>query len=164
MIHDNTKHFRIDDKGKIVAVRLIIEDVPNQIYEVKTLRLIDEYESNGRTIAYCSTSDYREDIFLGWPYRQGYKSLATTAISNDNGEIPIINKFWNNDYGWLAVHVGRLPESQIVGGLGLPLGHHVSFEIKWEKRDYYEPEEPTNPTYKIKIPKHITEFWVEIEK
>lgn len=132
MIHDNTKKFSANSNGLIESVKLFIEDVPNQQYIVSHLRLISEIEQGigGKTEAICTSSDGRSDFYLSYPYRIGTTKFQNTLSAGNSNGIHIITNGYNHpDYGYLAIHIGREPISQIVGGLGLPFKHHVSFEI-----------------------------------
>lgn len=141
MIHNNTKSFQLDNSGKVIGVRLEIKDMPNQQYKVTHLRLIDEYEANGRTVAYCSVSDDRGDIYLTYPY----DSLQNFLSSGGNkGEHIISNAFNPTGIGPLSICVGKPCISQLVMGLGLPSGHHVSYEIGFSPAGIVLPDPVDN--------------------
>lgn len=144
MIYENTKQFKMEN-GKVKGVELFITDVPNQEYIVSHLRLKDEEEANGKTIAYCESAG-RKDFYLAWPWRQGYTSFKNKVpTGGSQGEHVISNGYNPPDFGYLAIHLGKEPISQIVGGLGLPYNRHISFEIGFDKVDSVTPDKPTKP-------------------
>jgi hypothetical protein len=152
MIYDNTKKFKVDSSGKVIGVQLFVEDVPNQEYIVTHLRLVDEYESNGKTEAICNSTD-RRDFYLSWPYRRGRLVFENSALpGNNNGIHIIVNSYKSsNDYGFLAIHLGKKPIiSQIVGGLGLPDNRHIGYEINFGKlKDPTVPIDPNLPNSEL---------------
>ena len=143
MIYANTKEFRIDNNGKVIGVKLKVENVPSQQYIVTHLRLVDEYESNGKTEAVCG-SNGRRDFYLCWPYSEGKTSFENMALPGNNNGIHIITNGYNpTGYGYLAIAIGKPIISQVVGGLGLPNNHHVSYEINFGR--LIDPIDPIDP-------------------
>lgn len=139
MLHNNTKKFTTEN-GLVTGIELQVYDVPNQEYVISHLRLIDEEEANGRTIAYCSSTDGRGDFYLSFPWRPGDTNFQNSiAVGGSNGQHVITNGYSPPDLGWLAIHMGKKPISQIVGGLGLPFNRHVSFEIVFTPKDSIVP-------------------------
>lgn len=148
MIFKNTQEFKVDSAGKVIGVKLQIKDIPGQQYKVSHLRLIDEYESNGRTVAYCSVNDGRGDIYLTYPFDSFQNYLSS---GGNKGEHVISNSYNPNNLGPLSICVGRPCISQLVMGLGLPAGRHVSYEIVF------------SPVSEIIVPSNLEERVARIE-
>ena len=141
MIYENTKGYK-EENGVVTGVRLFVVQPASFRYKVSHLRLIDEKESNGRTMAYCSCTDGRGDIYLTYPYA----SLEHYAASGgNNGHHPITNGYNPKiEIGPLSICVGKPCESEIVTGLGLPNNHHISFEVVFSPINEV-PVEPPSP-------------------
>lgn len=129
MIHENTKQLRFEN-GLVTGIQLFIEEDSQSKYKVTELELIDETTAQGRTIAYC---DSPSQLYLCYPYRRGYKNFENEIPVGK--EVVIANGFNPNDYGYLAI---KSENGDVVGGLGLPANHHVSFKIKWEEKQREE--------------------------
>lgn len=153
---DNCQAYRKDGTGKIVGVQLGIGIVSGARYEVYSVRLRDEYEAQGQTVARCKVVD-RNGIDTGiavrmaWP-GQGPTFQASALPGNPSNEHPVVNKFWPPSQGPLAFFVGdhNKPQSDIVYGIGLPEGHHVSYDVIFRYRGAIvqppvDPEVPTVP-------------------
>lgn len=146
---DNCKSFVLDNYGLVTGVALEVRPMPSALYELVRVELIDEYAAQGNTVATCSVLDptgiaTAERVYLAWPW----PSLTTTALAgNPNGQHMIGSKYNPPDVGPLALYVGNAnaePISDIVGGLGLPFGHHISFRATWRVRGAGQPE-PEGP-------------------
>lgn len=153
MIHNNTKKYS-QSNGLVTGVELLIEEIPNSKYKVKHLRLIDEVEAKGKTIAYCKSPS---QLYLCWPYRKGHTSFENEV--KIGSEAVISNGFNPPDYGWLAI---KTENGDVVGGLGLPFKHHVSFEIEFEQRTITEPDKPSDLEKRVELlesrVKHIEDY------
>ena len=125
----------------MIGVQLGILPVAGSRYEVYGVRLRDEYEAQGNTVARCQVLD-RNGISTGlavrmaWPWNGGTHFEASTLPGNPSNEHFIPNKYFPPNLGPLCLYVGahNLPDSDIVYGLGLPAGHHVSFDIIFRER------------------------------
>jgi hypothetical protein len=144
-LHDNCKAFRTDSNGKVVGVELGITKVENAKYEVYSVRLRDEYEANGQTVAACSVLDRNgvstgEQVRLAWPGKQ--PPFEGSGIPGNPNNVHIIsNGYTPPKLGPLAAHVGgfNAPISDIVYGLGLPSNRHVSFDIVFREKGSITP-------------------------
>jgi len=141
MIEENTKQFKMEE-GKVTGVELFIEKVPNSIYKITELSLIDETEAKGRTIAFCESPS---QLFLCYPYRKGRTSFENEIPVGK--EIVISNYYNPPDYGWLAI---KTEEGDVIGGLGLPYNRHVSFNVKFERQHIVSPPQPSDLETRIK--------------
>jgi len=150
-LDENCREFRVDGVGKVIGVKLGITPVAGSEYEVYSVRLDDEYEAQGQTIARCFVYDENRMITglpvrLAWP-GAGPTFSASGLPGNPNNVHMIVNKYWPPDSGPLAVYVGRehnKPMSDIVYGLGLPMGRHVRYTVNFRKRGAV-PIDPIDP-------------------
>ena len=136
----NCQEFKTDAGGKIIGVKLGITTVPNAKYEVYSVTLVDEASSQGNTVAYCSVVDKNgistgESVRLTWP-GANVPFQDSGLAGNGRNEHVISNKFTPPALGPLALHVGEFnkPTSDVVYGIGLPFGHHVSFRIIFREK------------------------------
>ena len=149
---DNCKAYREDATGKVVGVELGIASVANSRYAVYSVRLRDEYQAQGNTVARCQVLDKNGvntgiAVRMAWP-GQGPTFQASALPGNPSNEHFVPNKYWPPDKGPLAFFVGghNAPISDIVYGVGLPKGHHVSFDIIFRERgSTTTPDKPTDP-------------------
>lgn len=138
---ENCQAFRVDAAGKVVGVQLGIYAIAGSRYEVYSVRLRDEYEAQGNTVARCQVLDRNgvstgQAVRMAWPWNGGPDFSGSALPGNPANEHFISNKYFPPNVGPLCVYVGahNQPESDIVFGLGLPLGHHVSFDIIFRER------------------------------
>jgi hypothetical protein len=142
---ENCQAFKLDANGKVVGVELGITKIEGAKYEVHSVRLRDEIEANGQTVAACSVYDAQgfptgEQVRLTWPGAQppfqdsGLPGNPTNTHVISNGYIP-------PKLGPLALHVGgfNAPTSDIVYGLGLPFNRHVSFDVVFRAKSIVVP-------------------------
>ena len=150
---ENCKAYRKDNNGKVVGVELGITPVANSRYEVYSVRLRDEYAANGQTIAQCrvldkSGVDTGIPVRMAWPGR-GPHFEASALPGNAQNQHPIVNKYWPPSLGPLAFFVGDhgAPMSDIVYGVGLPEGHHISLDVIFRERSTGgdKPTDPVDP-------------------
>lgn len=147
----NCQKFQLDGVGKVIGIELGITKIANAKYEVYSVELIDEYNSGGNTVAYCSVLDKNnipngEQVRLTWAGKQ--PPFADSGLAgNGRNEHFISNKFNPPSQGPLALHTGgfNAPTSDIVYGLGLPFGHHVSFRVVFREKGATNPTDPTTP-------------------
>lgn len=149
---ENCRAFKTDASGKVIGIKLGITPVANSRYEVYSVRLRDEYEAQGNTVARCRVLDKNNvdtgvAVRMAWP-GQGPQFQESALPGNPSNEHFISNKF-NPDHGVgpLALFVGQhnQPQSDIVYGLGLPAGHHVSFDITFRESAGDVVVPPTDP-------------------
>jgi hypothetical protein len=146
----------VDADGKVVGVELDWLPVPEARYRLVRVRLLDEYEAQGKTVARVSVRDQegrqvQEQVGLGFPY-DGTISFKHVIWPGGAEQMPvehmIVNGYVPPNRGPLGIGVydgqGRLI-SDVVGGLGLPLNHHVSYEVVFVERGEEIPDETEEP-------------------
>lgn len=141
----NCQAFKTDAAGKVVGVELGITKVENAKYEVYSVRLRDEYEAAGQTIAACRVLDTKgidtgQQVRLTWPGKQPPFD-GSGLPGNPNNVHVITNSYTPPALGPLALHVGgfNAPISDIVYGLGLPFNRHVSFDVIFIEKGVITP-------------------------
>jgi hypothetical protein len=143
----NCQAFKTDASGKVIGVELGITEVPGAKYIVHSVRLRDEIEANGQTIAACHVYDTSglptgEQVRLTWPGRKPPFNDSGLP-GNPNNVHVIANGYTPPNQGPLALHVGSFnaPISDIVYGLGLPFNRHVSFDVVFKERSLTPPDD-----------------------
>lgn len=147
----NCQGYSQDASGMVTGVQLGITKVNGAKYEVYSVELIDEKSAGGNTVAYCTVLDKNnipnaEQVRLTWAGKA--PPFADSGLAgNGRNEHVIINKYNPPANGPLALHTGgfNAPTSDIVWGLGLPFGHHVSFRVIFREKGATTPTDPTNP-------------------
>jgi len=144
----NCQGFSQDASGKVTGIELGITKVENAKYEVYSVRLRDETEAVGQTIAACSVLDRNGintgiQVRLAWPGK-GPIFDDSGLPGNPNSTHVISNGFSPPALGPLALYVGAFnaPISDIVYGLGLPFKHHVSFDVVFREKGSTIPVDP----------------------
>lgn len=134
-LHENCQAFRTDSNGKVIGVQLGITTVPGAQYELYSVRLRNEIEAVGQTIAVCSVLDANGintgiQVRMAWPGK-GPAFESSALPGNPNNTHMITNGYNPPAQGPLALHVGahNAPISDIVYGLGLPFNRHVSYDV-----------------------------------
>lgn len=140
---ENASGFRVDGYRRIVGVQMGIHRVAHPTYRVRRVRLIDEYEAQGRTVAFCSVYEdgiqIHKPVIMAWPWGKflgggGWDESAPAG--NPNNQHMVASKFVAPGPGPLCFLIGNpgAPESDIVYGAGQVSGYgHISFEIVFEK-------------------------------
>lgn len=161
---DNCQGFRTDSSGKVVGVQLGITKVEGALYEVYSVRLRDEYEAVGQTIAACSVLDASGintglQVRMAWPGR-GPAFQDSGLPGNPNNVHMIANGYNpgttdNPNLGPLALHVGGFNASisDIVYGLGLPLNRHVSYDVVFRVKGVVAPPPPPDDDTAARVAK-----------
>lgn len=138
MIDANTKEYK-EDNGKVTGVKLEIAAVPNSLYYVETLTLIDEKTALGKTVCTFFVEGQKHKCWLGYPFANDGNFQNKLAVGGGNNEHVIVNGFDpKRDIGPLCIYVGDEKGnciSDIVRGLGLPNKHHISFVVGFKKRE-----------------------------
>ncbi len=169
-LHENCQGFKVDAAGKVIGVQLGITKVEGALYEVYSVRLRDEYESVGQTIAACAVLDANGintgiQVRMAWPGK-GPMFQDSGLPGNPNNTHMITNGYNPPNQGPLALHVGghNAPISDIVYGLGLPLNRHVSYDVVFKiKGAVVDP--PTDPDADARIlkleqwAKEVSAYW-----
>jgi hypothetical protein len=148
----NCQKFAVDAAGRVVGVELAVLQLPKAQYELIRVELIDENQAQGNTVASCYVLD-KEGLQVGTPVSLAWPwpDLTDYALpGNPNNQHPITNRYFPPEVGPLAlcIRVNGVIISDIVGGLGLPGGHHVSFRATWRERSAPgnpDPEPPDDP-------------------
>ena len=148
----NCQGFKLDGAGKVVGVQLGIYAVAGSRFEVYSVRLRDEYEAQGNTVARCQVLDRNgistgQSVRMAWPWNGGTSFEGSALPGNPSNEHFVSNKYWPPNLGPLCLYVGmhNLPESDIVFGVGLPMGHHVSYDIVFRERGAVVQPPPVDP-------------------
>ena len=153
----NCTEVKVDTNNKVVGIKLGITLVQNSQYELYRVRMRDEYEAGGQTIANCSVLD-KNGVSTGIQVRMAWPGAGPTFTDsalpgNPNNQHMITNGFdATAKMGPLALYVGNhnQPISDIVFGLGLPWNRHVSFDVVFkEKGSVTLP--PTDPDTDARI-------------
>lgn len=159
----NCQGFKTDAQGRITGIELGITKVENAKYEVYSVRMRDENEAAGQTIAVCSVLDLNgintgQQVRLTWP--GATVPFQDSGLPGNANSVHIItNGFSPPKLGPLALHVGgfNAPISDIVYGFGLPYNRHVSFDVVFrEKSSGVPPVDPTDPTTDARITALVT--------
>lgn len=140
---ENVRGFRVDGAGKLVGVQMGIHRVAHPVYRVRRVRLLDEYEAQGQTVAFCSVIDdgipTPKPVIMAWPWGRYRDSGAwdnSAPAGNPNNQHTVASQFVAPGPGPLCFLIGNpgAPESDIVYGAGQVAGYgHISFEIVFEK-------------------------------
>lgn len=151
-LHENCQGFKTDAQGMVTGIELGITKVLNAQYEVYSVRMLDEHEANGQTVAACSVLD-RNGINTGQQVRLTWPGVTppfqdSGLPGNPNNTHVIINGFSPPKLGPLAMHVGgfNAPISDIVYGFGLPYNRHVSFSVVFREKGSGVPPVDPPPT------------------
>ncbi len=118
------------------SVNLIINqlDVP---YKVTFADSVGEKNGNGgRTLARIKVpSSFNGQVILGLNYQGNPNSFDGKIKHSPGQDIVIVNKFFDNSLGPLAIFLeenGKIV-SDVVGGIGLYHGSHMSWDITFER-------------------------------
>lgn len=144
----NCQAFKLDSNSRVIGVELGITKVENAKYELYRVRLRDEIESGGQTIAACSVLDTNgintgQQVRMAWPGK-GPIFDASGLPGNPNSVHIVTNGYAPPKLGPLAFHVGGFNASisDILYGVGLPNNRHVSFDIVFiEKGTIIKPDD-----------------------
>ena len=81
------------------------------------------------------------------PAAAGPTTSPSTALAPSN-QFAAMSKFPSSSIGPLAFYVGdatKQPLSDIIGGYGLPDGHHISGRVTFRERSGVVPPDPDDP-------------------
>jgi hypothetical protein len=148
---ENCRANHLTAAGKVDGVALEVSVRPLTRYRLARIELVDEVSAQGNCVATCRVLDadgllLGDQVWLAWPW----PSLTQYALpGNPNGQHPITNSYTPPNVGPLALCLrdaqGAIA-SDVVGGLGLPFGHHVSFIATWQKRGDGDTDEEGEET------------------
>lgn len=138
ILPDNCQEY-IEENGIVTGIKLGITEINPKQYIIYFVEFIDEYNSDGKTIAYCKVlNSNNEEITtltrLAWA-GDNIPFDGSVLANNDNQHV-IINGFLPPEIGPLAIYIGEHnePLSDIIYGFGLPFRHHVSFGIVFKEK------------------------------
>lgn len=139
--------------GKTTGVRLEYLPAPETTYELIRATLVDEAASQGNIVATVQVLDKdniaaRVNCYLAWPWRgwqfpQGFQEKLLPGNPNLPYQHMITNKYNPGGFGAsaepgpLAIYVGDQNGaviSDVIGGLGLPGGRHVCYDLVFRER------------------------------
>ncbi len=142
-----------ETNGLVTGVRLEHLPAPSTKYELIRATLVDEETAQGNIVATVQVFDKdnlpaRVNCYIGWPWRdwqfpQGFADRLLPGNPNIPYQHMITNKFNPGGFGPtaqpgpLAVFIGDKDGnviSDVVGGLGLPGGRHVCFDLVFRER------------------------------
>jgi hypothetical protein len=145
---ENCRAFALNAAGKVIGVALEVNVRPLTPYRLVRVELIDEIAAQGNTVATCRVLDpdglqLGDTVYLAWPWPD---VTEFARPGNPNGQHMIASTYTPPVIGPLALCLrdaaGQIA-SDVVGGLGLPHGHHVSFIATWQLRTAVLDPEPT---------------------
>lgn len=142
-----------ETNGKTTGVRLEFLPAPETKYELIRATLVDEVTAQGNIVATVQVLDKdniaaRVNCYLAWPWRgwqfpQGFQDKLLPGNPNLPYQHMITNKYNPGGFGPsaepgpLAVYIGDSQGnviSDVIGGLGLPGGRHVSYDLVFRER------------------------------
>lgn len=148
----NCRAFALQD-NLVTSVELVYLAQPQTKYAITHVELIDERQAQGNTVAKYEVRNAAGDalatpVYLAWPF----PNLEKYALAgNANNEHVIESEYAPPTIGPLALLLrdasGQII-SDVIGGLGLPFRHHISFSVSFRERGSAIPptggEPPTN--------------------
>jgi hypothetical protein len=145
----NCKAYHVNTSGLVDGVELQYAVLPSAPYELVRVELIDEPTNGvgGPTVAFFEvlTKDgikTAERVVLAYPW----PDCTNRMMPGTPGEHMITNGYNPPDIGPLALYPvdasGRTI-GDLIGGLGLPYKHHVSYRLTWKERGTTPTPPPT---------------------
>ena len=149
----NCRGFLLDNAGKVVGIQLVYVPIPSAPYELILAELIDEYAAQGNTVVTVSILNAdgvqtAERAFMAWPFPSLNAAESPSGPGNTDNRFTTTSKYFPPDVGPLAFHVGDKdgnPLSDIIGGYGLPGGHHISGRVTFQERAVIDPDPDPDP-------------------
>jgi hypothetical protein len=149
----NCRGFQVDAVGMVTGIHLVNVPIPSAPYELVLAELIDEYAAQGNTVVTVVALNAdgvqtAERAFMAWPFPTLGAEGSPAGPGNPSNQFATTSKFPANVIGPLAFYVGDAagqPLSDIIGGYGLPDGHHISGRVTFRERGV-QPEPPPEPT------------------
>lgn len=124
------------NNGKVLAVHLQVHVLPDKLYRVTDVKLIDENEAGGNHYAcvFQQGGSARVGLFMGYGGGLSFDGHLDHAPGQ---EVIIDGDFDPPDLGPLAIALiddqGNII-SDVVASLGLPFRHHVCYEMAFSRR------------------------------
>lgn len=153
---ENAQQFRMEN-NKVAGVELTHIPFPESKWKLVRASLIDEMTAQGQTVARVIVRDKdgieaQVPCFLGFPWK-GWSpgDRISNHLLPGNTNFPyehiVSNKFdpEGGRQGPLSIFIGDAHgnvESDLIGGLGLPKGHHVSYHLVFQERNGDSPVAP----------------------
>ena len=142
-----------ESNGKTTGVRLEHLPAPEATYELIRAILIGEETAQGNIVATVQVLDKdnipaRVNCYLAWPwqgwqYPQDFQNKLLPGNPNLPYQHMITNKYHPQTFGAgadpgpLAIYIGDQNSkviSDVIGGLGLPGGRHVCYDLVFRER------------------------------
>lgn len=159
---ENCRRFAVDAANKVTGVALTYLRAPAARYELIKAELIDEETAQGQVVAGVHVLDATGlpamvQCYLGWPWQSWqhpnrFENRLLPGNTNYPYQHMITNKYDPAGPGPLAIFVGDRDGnvlSDVVGGLGLPAGRHVGYQLVFRERSAapapVEPPPPDEP-------------------
>ncbi|MCX6033135.1 MAG: hypothetical protein NT169_28105 [Chloroflexi bacterium] len=156
-LHENCKRFA-ESGGKVTGVQLTHVPMPGKKYELLKTELIDEDAARGNIVATVIVKDKdgidaRVSCWLAWPWKGQLPASWEGRGLPGNTDVPykhMITNAYNpaTQPGPLAIYIGDAQgniESDVIAGLGLPGGRHVSYFIVFRERTGEPVTPPVTP-------------------
>ena len=148
----NARAHGTDASGLVTAVWLTVHTKPSTRYRCVNAYLIDEHQAKGQTVILIAVKRKdgtvaNERVLLATGYN-GNPDKFDDLLEPGNAFVPVQHimadahtgkgcSFFPPDLGPLAIFVAGANDrvdSDVVGNLGLPGSHHVSFMIEYQER------------------------------
>jgi hypothetical protein len=146
----NAQGYSQDVDGKVTGVMLTHTPNPAARYELIQAALIDERSAQGQTVARVFVKDRNNldmvaTAYLAWPWvgwqpGQQFGNKLKPGNANYPYEHIITNGYNPPNPGPLAIYISEMgdnsgtPASDVIGGIGLPFKHHVSYQLIFRER------------------------------
>ncbi|MFN8445626.1 MAG: hypothetical protein U0175_32845 [Caldilineaceae bacterium] len=149
---ENARQFTTNN-GMVTGVELAHIPVAGSKWELVQAALIDEASAQGNTVARVLVRD-KEGIdsqvncYLAWPWKGWHApSPFENKLLPGSANYPyehVISNGYNApvQQGPLAIYIGDAQGnviSDVIGGLGLPHNHHVSYHLVFRERGATDP-------------------------
>lgn len=142
-----------ESNGKTTGVRLQYMPAPETTYQLIRATLVDEETAQGNVVATVQVLDknniparvhcYMAWPWQGWQYPGGFQEKLLPGNPNVPYQHMITNAY--NPLGFgpgaepgpLAIYIGDKDDkviSDVIGGLGLPGGRHVCYDLVFRER------------------------------
>ena len=153
----NCRHFALGPDGRVVGVELRYHEQPSTRYALRSAILIGEEEAQGRHVATCWVEDasgnqVTERVGMAYPYQgqpTGMPNVAWPGGTNTQPVQHVVSNGYNPPaLGPMAIAIysqdGQII-SDVIASIGLPMGHHVSYDFVWRERSGEEDAPPAVP-------------------
>lgn len=146
----NCRGFLLDQSGKVVGIQLVHVPIPSAPYALVAAEMLDEYQAQGNTVVTVVALNAdgvqtAERLFMGWPFPGLDAAESPAGPGNTDNRFTATSPYDPSRIGPLAFYVGDAagnPISDIVGGYGLPGGHHISGRVTFKARGDVVPPDP----------------------